>query len=94
MEPVTAIRTREHYPPVRLPPYRTRPYGAEMALDPDRSQVPPAGAAPRRPEDAESLAELVADGTLVGATLPDAARRLVIPDQAARMVEDLSAYGA
>lgn len=94
MEPVTAIRTREHYPPVRLPPARTRPYGAEMALEVDCPPVPPAGTTPRRPEDAESLAELVADGALVGATLPDAARGLVIPDRAARLVEELSAYGA
>jgi hypothetical protein len=63
-----------------------------MAVEPALAPVPPdpdgAGAG-----DAESLAELVADGASVGDTLPHGPRRLVIPDQALRVVEGLSAYG-
>ena len=63
-----------------------------MAVEPALAPVPPfpGGAAS---DDAESLAELVADGASVGDTLPHGPRRLVIPDQAVRAVEGLSAYG-
>ena len=63
-----------------------------MAMDPALVTAP-APLAAGHAEDAESLAELVADGTSVGATLPHGPRPLVIPDQARRAVEGLSAYG-
>ena len=92
MDPVTAMRTGEHYPRVRLPPRTSTSYRADMALD--SALVPaPGPPAAAHADDAESLAELVADGTSVGATLPHRPRPLVIPDQALRAVEGLSAYG-
>ena len=62
-----------------------------MATDPTLAPSPTP--LPGHVGDAESLAELVADGTSVGATLPRGPRPVVIPDQAVRAVEGLSAYG-
>ena len=92
MDPVTAMRTGEHYPRVRLPPRHAASYRSIMALDPAFVPVPAQHLA-EHADDAESLAELVADGTSVGATLPHGPRPVVIPDQALRAVEGLGAYG-